>query len=194
MGFPTFDRHRKKPKLKGINLHTVDPLLVFAFLQTFTETLKEYLGEISIATLKDHFDVIHQLLEEMLDEGQPLTTELNALKDIVIPPSLFNKVLSVAGAVGLAKTATASTPFASPIPWRKTGLRYNHNEILFDISEQLDAIVNKSVLFFLLHSPKRGNVSIFFSFPSPHLDKGQSYPAKSGVRSKARPAFQVRTH
>jgi AP-3 complex subunit mu len=82
-----------------------------------------------------------KLLEEMLDDGYPLTTESSALRDIVLPPSFVNKILSVAGVAGLAKST--ATPFASPIPWRKAGLKYNTNEIYFDVVEELDAIVNR---------------------------------------------------
>lgn len=86
------------------------------------------------------------MLEETLDSGgHPLTTSPNALRDIVLPPSLLNKVLSVAGVAGLASTSANSHPFASPIPWRKAGVRYNNNEIFFDVIETLDAIVNKYV-------------------------------------------------
>lgn len=91
-----------------------------------------------------------QLLEETLDSGgHPLTTSPNALRDIVLPPSLLSKLLSVAGAninttinsgSGLG---AAGGPFSSPIPWRKAGLRYTSNEIYFDMVEELKAIVNK---------------------------------------------------
>lgn len=39
----------------------VEPVFVFAFLQTFIETLQDYLGEISSPTLRDHFDVVYQV-------------------------------------------------------------------------------------------------------------------------------------
>jgi AP-3 complex subunit mu len=85
------------------------------------------------------------LLEETLDAiGHPLTTSPNALRDIVLPPSLLSKILSVAGATGLASTSQPN-PFASAIPWRRTGVRYTNNEIYFDIVEDLRAIVNKFV-------------------------------------------------
>jgi hypothetical protein len=42
-----------------------------------------------------------QLIEEMLDEGHPMTMETNLLKDIVTPPSLVRKLLNVAGVSGL---------------------------------------------------------------------------------------------
>ncbi|TDL29796.1 clathrin adaptor, mu subunit [Rickenella mellea] len=120
----------------------IDPLYVFAFLSTFVDVLSDYLGEVSTSSIREHFDVVYQLLEEMLDDGHPLTTERNALSDIVLPPSLLNKILSVTGVSGLSKAS--ATPFSSPIPWRKAGVRYNNNEIYFDVVEDLRAIVNKS--------------------------------------------------
>ncbi len=137
-----------------------DPLYVFAFLRTFIDILREYFGQISAETLKDNFDIVYQvrlitirrstasydaqLLEETLDAGgHPSTTYSNALRDIVIPPSLLQKMLSVAGVSALANPSSNSHPFASPIPWRKAGVRYNNNEIFFDISEELRAVVNK---------------------------------------------------
>ncbi|KAF8520060.1 clathrin adaptor, mu subunit [Gautieria morchelliformis] len=120
----------------------MDPLFVFAFLQRFVEILQDYLGEVSASSLKDNFDVVYQLLEEMVDDGYPLTTESSALRDIVLPPSFVNKILSVAGVAGLAKST--ATPFASPIPWRKAGIKYNANEIYFDVVEELDAIVSRT--------------------------------------------------
>ncbi|KAF8076018.1 Mu homology domain-containing protein [Lyophyllum atratum] len=126
----------------------VDPLFAFAFIQTFVDILNEYFGNVSAATLKENFDVVYQLLEETLDSGgHPLTTSSNALRDIVLPPSLLNKLLNVAGA-NITTTINSgsglgSGPFSSPIPWRKAGVRYASNEIYFDMVEELKAIVNK---------------------------------------------------
>ncbi|KAF8974705.1 Mu homology domain-containing protein [Flammula alnicola] len=127
----------------------VDPLFGFAFLQTFIDILREYFGTLSAATLRENFDVVYQLLEEVLDSGgHPLTTSPNALRDIVLPPSLLNKLLSVAGA-NINTTINSGSglgggPFSSPIPWRKAGLKYTSNEIYFDMVEELKAIVNRN--------------------------------------------------
>lgn len=64
----------------------------------------------------------------------------------MIPPTLLQKMLTVAGVASLASPSSNTHPFASPIPWRKMSVRYNNNEIFFDIAEELRAIVNKSVL------------------------------------------------
>ncbi|TFY73547.1 hypothetical protein EWM64_g10465 [Hericium alpestre] len=127
----------------------IDPLYAFAFLQTFIEILKDYFGAISGPTLKDNFDIVYQLLEETLDSGgHPLTTSPNALRDIVLPPSLYQKILSVAGVSGLGSSGMhgghTMGAFASPIPWRKAGARYNANEIYFDVVEHMKAIMNKN--------------------------------------------------
>ena len=89
-----------------------------------------------------------KLLEETLDSGgHPLTTSPNALRDIVLPPSLLNKLLSVAGAnintTINSGSGLGSGPFSSPIPWRKAGLKYTSNEVYFDMVEELKAIVNR---------------------------------------------------
>ncbi|GLB33446.1 putative adaptor complexes medium subunit family protein [Lyophyllum shimeji] len=126
----------------------VDPLFAFAFIHTFIDILNEYFGNVSATTLKENFDVVYQLLEETLDSGgHPLTTSSNALRDIVLPPSLLNKLLSVAGA-NITSTINSgsglgSGPFSSPIPWRKAGIRYASNEIYFDMVEELRAVVNR---------------------------------------------------
>jgi AP-3 complex subunit mu len=79
----------------------------------------------------------------MLDDGHPLTTESNTLRDIVLPPSIINKILSAAGVSGTL-TTTVPAPFSSPIPWRRTGVKYNNNEIYFDFVEHYDAIVSRT--------------------------------------------------
>jgi len=62
----------------------------------------------------------------------------------------LNKLLSATGTnfnstinSGFGAGAAAG-PFSSPLPWRKTGVRYNSNEVYFDIVEELKAVVNKN--------------------------------------------------
>jgi len=45
-------------------------------------------------------DANRQLVEEMLDEGHPMTMESAMLKEIVLPPTLMRKLLNVAGVSG----------------------------------------------------------------------------------------------
>ncbi|KAJ3524048.1 hypothetical protein NMY22_g11176 [Coprinellus aureogranulatus] len=128
-----------------------EPLLGFAFIQTFVDIFEEYFGGVSLAAVKENFDVVYQLLEETLDSvGHPLTTSHNALRDIVLPPSLLSKLINAALTSNLAAIGghapnhgPAVGPFSSPIPWRKAGVKYASNELYIDIAEELRAIVNK---------------------------------------------------
>ena len=40
---------------------TVNPLFAFAFLESFLETLEQYLGDVTEASIKDNFDVVYMV-------------------------------------------------------------------------------------------------------------------------------------
>ncbi|WWC89889.1 uncharacterized protein L201_004818 [Kwoniella dendrophila CBS 6074] len=161
----------------------VNPLFAFSFLDSFLDTLKDYLGEITEIAIKDNFDIIYMLIEEMLDEGHPMTMETNMLKEIVLPPTLMRKLLNVAGVSGLQTPTTQ--PFTAPIPWRRPGVRHSSNEIYFDIEESLDAIIDKrgnvlsSAIWGRINCNSRlsGNPDLLLSFSNPKvLDECAFHP------------------
>lgn len=89
--------------------------------------------------------VLVQLLDEMVDGGFPLTTELNQLKDMILPPSLarrlFANVLSGDSTGAASVSQDLPTHALSKIPWRKADVKYVTNEIYFDLVESIDAIL-----------------------------------------------------
>lgn len=102
----------------------MNPLFGYAFLECFLDVLTAYFGQVTETCIRDNFDIVYmvrlpslrkpfihsekvvdangsrQLIEEMLDEGHPMTTESNMLKDIVLPPTLVRKLLTAAGVSG----------------------------------------------------------------------------------------------
>lgn len=76
-------------------------MLPLTFLHTLLSVLQLYLGDpLTEESIRENFDVVYQLLEEMLDEsGQPLNTEYNSLRDIVREPSWVQSVVGKMGAV-----------------------------------------------------------------------------------------------
>lgn len=117
------------------------------FLRKVVRVLQEYLvGStdpelLTEEVLCEHFDVVYQLIEEMLDgEGHVLLTEVNALKDIVLPPSWLDKLIQT---VGLdASTDRGRTSLTSPVPWRRPNSKYTKNEVYVDVIETLSGIVS----------------------------------------------------
>ncbi|KAG2193195.1 hypothetical protein INT46_001957 [Mucor plumbeus] len=117
----------------------VDPMLVFEFIHRIMDILTDYLGEVSESSIRENFVTVYQLLEEMMDYGYPLTTEPNALKEIIMPPTIMNKMMTTVGAA--AGVAPKFPQSMSNIPWRKAGVKYTQNEIYFDIIEEIDATI-----------------------------------------------------
>lgn len=118
------------------------PLLIIEFLHRVFEIFEEYFGTVEETTIKENFSTVYQLLEEMMDFGYPLTTEPNALKAMIKPPSVVNKITSLAmGGSNVSDVLPDGT--ISNMPWRKTGVKYAQNEIYIDIIEEIDAILDR---------------------------------------------------
>ncbi|ORZ25049.1 AP-3 complex subunit MU-1 [Absidia repens] len=159
----------------------VDPMLVFEFLHRIIDVLTDYLGDISEASIRENFVIVYQLLEEMMDYGYPLTTEPNALKEIIMPPTMINKMMTtVSAAAGVAPKFPQNM---SNIPWRKAGVKYTQNEIYFDIVEEIDATIaaNGAVVSCEAHgtvvanSRLSGMPDLTLSFTNPRLIDDESF-------------------
>ena len=120
----------------------VSPLMILEFLHRVANIFVEYFGSpADESAVKDNFSTVYQLLEEMVDYGWPLTTEPNALKAMIRPPSVMAKLQSV---VFSNTTVSDELPSGtiSNMPWRAAGVSYTQNEIYMDIVEEVDAIVD----------------------------------------------------
>ena len=75
---------------------------VIELLIRIMNVLEDYFGKEKLGRgiVEGNFDVVEELLGEIVDNGEIMTTEPNALRDIVLPPSLLNKVMSAAGLQG----------------------------------------------------------------------------------------------
>lgn len=114
----------------------------------------------SFICLKNHFCQTLQLLDEMIDNGFPLTTEPKILREMIAPPNIVSKVLSVVTGNSSNVSETLPGATASCVPWRTTDRKYTNNEVYVDLVEEMDAIINRyshkfSFIFFYsdgLHS------------------------------------------
>lgn len=66
--------------------------------------MQDYFGECSEATIKDNVVIVYELLEEMLDNGFPLATESNILKELIKPPTILRSMVnSITGRLIITK-------------------------------------------------------------------------------------------
>jgi AP-3 complex subunit mu len=120
----------------------VSPLMILEFLHRIADIFVDYFGSpADESAIKDNFSTVYQLLEEMVDYGWPLTTEPNALKAMIRPPSVISTLSSVVFANTTVSDALPSGTISN-MPWRTAGVSYSQNEIYMDIVEEVDAIVD----------------------------------------------------
>ena len=127
--------------LLAVTSNESPPLLVIEMLHRIHATLLDYFGVVDEGTIKDHFCTVYQLLEEMIDYGYALTTEPNALKAMIEPPSVMSMLTQYStGKSNISDVLPDGT--LSNTPWRTFGLKYSQNEIYLDIIEEIDATVD----------------------------------------------------
>jgi AP-3 complex subunit mu len=116
------------------------PLYVLDLLERIHAVFLDYFGKVTVSTLKAHFTVVYQLLDEMVDYGVPFTTEPNILRDIVTPPSVINALAgSVLGQSGVASGLPSAA--VSEVDWRRRDVKYRTNEMFVDVIETVHCIM-----------------------------------------------------
>lgn len=139
-------------------LSDTQPLFVTQFLESLADVFVDYFGELNEHAIKDNFITVYELLDEMLDNGFPLTVEANTLKELITPPSMLNRVFEQLGAD--TGKATATMTYASPhTPWRRANVRYAQNEIFVDVVETVHATYS-ATRHSLSHTMISGTVTV----------------------------------
>ncbi|KAJ8248432.1 hypothetical protein GJAV_G00241960 [Gymnothorax javanicus] len=135
--------YREKIFFVSVIQTEVPPLFVIEFLHRVAEMFQDYFGDCSETTIKDNVVIVYELLEEMLDNGFPLATESNILKELIRPPTILRSMVNtITGSSNLGDTLP--TGQLSIIPWRRAGVKYTNNEAYFDVVEEIDVILDKS--------------------------------------------------
>ncbi|XP_077218522.1 clathrin adaptor complexes medium subunit family protein isoform X2 [Tasmannia lanceolata] len=123
--------------------HSISQGESFKFLCRVADVLSDYLGGLNEDLIKDNFVIVYELLDEMMDNGFPLTTEPNILREMIAPPNIVSKVLSVVTGNSSNVSNTLPGATASCVPWRTTDLKHAQNEVYVDLVEAMDAIVSR---------------------------------------------------
>lgn len=116
--------------------------MVIEILHRIVQTFTEYFDECSDATIKENLVIVFEILDEVLDNGFPLTMELNVLQDLIKPPNFLRSIRNqVTGETNHSEVLP--TGQLSNVPWRRAGVKYTNNEAYFDVIEEIDAIIDK---------------------------------------------------
>lgn len=113
-------------------------MLIVTFLYRLAEVLRDYFKELEVESIKDNFVITYELLDELMDNGYPQTTEVKILQEYIKTESHQLNVAEM-------RPPTAVT---NAVSWRSEGIKYKKNEIFLDVVEKLNLLVssNGSVL------------------------------------------------
>ena len=75
-------------------------------------------------------------MDEIKDNGFPLTTESNILREMIAPPNLVIKVLCIVTGSSSNVSKTLPGAIASCVPRRMTDPKYAYNEVYVDLVEK----------------------------------------------------------
>ena len=119
--------------LLGVSQRNSNAVLILSFLYRLAGVLTEYFKDVQEESIKDNFVITHELLDEMMDDGYPQTTESKVLKDYITSES-HQMTVDQAKAPGTSLTNSVS--------WRSEGIKHKKNEIFLDVVEKLNLFVN----------------------------------------------------
>ena len=57
--------------------------MLLAYLYRLAEVLKDYFRELEEESIRDNFVITYELLDEMMDNGFPQTTEVKILREYI---------------------------------------------------------------------------------------------------------------
>ncbi|EFC48275.1 predicted protein [Naegleria gruberi] len=164
----------------GVVDREFQPLMIIEMLHRIVDTLEIYIEKVNEQNIKNNFVVVYQLLDEMIDGGFPITTEIALLKDLVRQPASIAKQLT--GDIGKTTVGIVGHN-KSIVPWRKAGIKYMNNEVYFDIVETLNVIVDVnggsavSEVFGVIKSSCKlsGTPDLLFNFNDPNIIEDISF-------------------
>ncbi|KAJ5074101.1 ap-3 complex subunit mu-1 [Anaeramoeba ignava] len=108
------------------------PLMVVEFLDRLSQIFAKFFGKMPTEdVIKENFVIIYELLDEMMDNGFPLTTE----------PSVLEEMINISKQRSVKSSDLIPTGSLSNTPWRKPGIKHSPNEILIDFIERIDTII-----------------------------------------------------
>jgi AP-1 complex subunit mu len=100
------------------------------FLESLEKLLRDYLVDLTPESIVDHFAVVYQLLDEVMDYGYPQIVEAKALETYILK---HKRGEIVPKAVPVVATGVVS--------WRNEGIHYTINEVFIDVWERVNLLV-----------------------------------------------------
>ena len=127
--------------LVAISKKNNNAIMVFTFLITLVKVLESYFKDVQEESIRDNFVVVYELLDEMMDNGYPQTTEIKLLKGFIKTESYELSNPFSRGKAQMANSIDSARGVTNVVSWRQEGIKYSKNEFFLDVVEKLSMLI-----------------------------------------------------
>lgn len=161
----------------------LNPVMALELIHHLINVICDYFGTpLTVSKIEANNDTLTLLINEMIDDGIPNTTDTNRLRDLVPFKTLISKILnssmastvknvSVAGGikrtgVGIGSNNLKDSQQISQVPWRRSNVRYTNNEMYVDVIETINVLLKPITTSSTKLLSSKSFDSAFYSFKS----------------------------
>jgi len=124
--------------LVAVTRYNVNVAMVFETLHAIAEIFKAYFGKLDEESVRNHFILTYELLDEIMDWGYPQNVNLESIRPFITQKGAL-KPEKLKSQEKLSKVIMQVTGAS---PWRAPDLKFKKNQIYIDIIESVNLLVS----------------------------------------------------
>jgi len=121
--------------LLAVTRTNANAMAILTFLHKLIQVFTHYFRELEEESLRDNFVICYELLDEVMDYGNPQFTEAQILSEFIKTDAHQMEVTNV------PRPPMAVT---GAVSWRSEGIKYKKNEVFLDVVESVNLLVNSN--------------------------------------------------
>jgi len=121
--------------LLAVTRTNANAMAILTFLHKLIQVFTHYFRELEEESLRDNFVICYELLDEVMDYGNPQFTEAQILSEFIKTDAHQMEVTNV------PRPPMAVT---GAVSWRSEGIKYKKNELFLDVVESVNLLVNSN--------------------------------------------------
>lgn len=121
--------------------NNANAMMIFSFLESLRGLMQECLGVLESDSVKDNAILIYELLDEIMDNGYPQTTDSKVLRKYITSKATIFKESRKKRAKKESEIVKGMT---GTIPWRPGTYKYSKNEVYLDTIEKVNMVLTTS--------------------------------------------------
>jgi len=119
--------------LLAVTRANANAMAVLTFLHRLIKVFTHYFRELEEESLRDNFVICYELLDEVMDFGNPQFTEAQILSEFI---------KTDAHMLQAADNPRPPMAVTGAVSWRSDGIKYKKNEVFLDVVESVNLLMN----------------------------------------------------